>query len=207
MEHWRSPSAVRHRVHALPLDSDGLGQMRIARLLIVSLAIGLSVASCSSQPPAVEADQPVTPDEMPDRDLVNGLLAECLVAKGWPVTYTPGPGNGIHFSDNDPTSQAAMRADLDRCLNRLVAEGIVPDPERPLSDEYWRQIYDQDVAIRECLVSNDFPAPTLISFDTYLEERDRDQVIWDPFSELYVLAGTEGEEVLVDAFETCVENS
>lgn len=176
-------------------------------LVVMALLVSCSGENLPARAEAADELEPVQPSEVPDRDLVNGLLAKCLQSKGWPVSFTPGPGNGIRYETSDPSAQASMQADMERCLEDLIDEGIVPDPSRPLSDEYWLQVYERDVTVRECLLEHGYPAPELVSFDSYLEMRTDQHVLWDPFSELYGLAGTDSEHILTEAFETCVEAS
>ncbi len=133
---------------------------------------------------------PVQRSEFPDPEVWARAYGDCLRKKGWNVTVE----GGTVITDAESSEQRAIATtDGDACDAELVAAGIVPDPNRPPSEEQARAIYEELLETRACLVENGYPVSEVPSFETYLDERlngSAEDRRWNPLA----LSGDPGDE-------------
>ena len=99
-----------------------------------------------------------------------------------------------------------MERDFRECDQQLIADGVIPNPSRPLSEAYLRSVYEDDLLVHSCLVENGFPTPPTVSWETYLDMYRKNAEFWDPMAEVRKAAQTRGVGLLEDAYEKCVES-
>lgn len=182
--------------------------------MFASFMLGACIASgdepASSTAPEVKTDssKPVDLDEIPDRETVNLLMANCMADKGWRATCIEGPGGGVRTGEVADEQQSELDADFRECDEQLIADGVIPDPSRPLSDEFVRSIFERDLELHACLIDQGFPVPEAISWETYLEMYRIGEEFWDPLSRVRESArAAEDEDLLVRASDACITSN
>lgn len=136
--------------------------------LAVGFAALVVLTGCS------QATQPgsTSPPLKSDRE-INRARFDCLEDKGWPVRLE----DGAISVDIPEAQQPRYRADAEECLR---AAGV--DPDAPLSDAQFNQIFESYSSIQKCLEKNGWSTPPRPSIDAFKANYDSDP--WIPWSEI-----------------------
>jgi len=177
------------------------------RLLTVLASLLLVAAACSPSGGSGESDaavpgpsDPVQPSDFPGPEEWARSYGECLRNKGWNVTIE---GDGVGVDAETPEQRAVAAADGKDCDAEMIEAGVVPDPRRPPSEAYVRDLYEAALEYRDCLVSNGYPAPDAPSWESFLDARlnaSEGNRSWDPLS---LVAEAGDVEVLREAHVLC----
>ncbi|MFF1635031.1 hypothetical protein [Leifsonia sp. NPDC058248] len=134
----------------------------LATAALFALA-GCSQASQAGSAPALAQS---------DRE-INEIRFECLKDKGWAVRLE----DGAIVADLPEAQRPQYRADADECLR---AAGV--DPDAPISDAQFEQIYASYIDIQQCLEDEGWSTPSRPSLDAF--KATYNSAPWIPWSEV-----------------------
>ena len=116
---------------------------------------------------------------------IDRAMVECLRQAGYNARLAseedPNVDRGVLW--DSPDEQAAeARAVYESCEERLIEEGILPSREPP-TDAQLSEMYDEQVAIRECLEGQGYRTSQPPSREAYVQS-DGDWLVYLELAEL-----------------------
>lgn len=147
-------------------------------LIVLGLFLPLTLAGCSSAPPASVPDDSSSPVFLGTPDEYVVVLRACFEDAGL-KTVDPenpaDPGFGIDLTDGrSPTERDEIKAECEQSVGQPKISG--------LSLEELRARYDNRVAQSECLRASGLTDELPMSFEVFQSEYERSgqSVLWEP---------------------------
>lgn len=175
----------------------------------MSLGVVLVVTACSPsndgagiQTATTGPADPVQLRQLPDAGVVARALGECMRERGWEVVIDD---TGVEFGPLPDEQDDARKKDMRECDDALVESGVIPDPERPPSDEILRGVYAEELAFSACLVDNGYPVPDVPSWETYRDSWSNgvEEDVWYSMSRLLEPVSARDDALIEGAIAAC----
>lgn len=162
------------RVHRL---SRSVGGGHLGAFVLIGM-FALVLAGCrdgSARPePADPSSLPASPvAQSAAEERSTQRMTKCLVEAGFLVTVaTDG-----RLEIESPAPGVSPREAVRTCQEKLITEGVLPDPNMPPSRADLEDRYNSMLGIHECMQQHGFPTEEPPSLDVYIEGGG----VWHPY--------------------------
>ncbi len=152
---------------------------RFACLAMVFVCAGL-LAGCASSSAAPSVSASLAPPTSEAEALQRNY--ECLTEKGWDVAVRDG-GIEAEFPNDQGDQYQQYLEDSNECGAVTGTDG-----SRELTEADYEKLYQDRLAVRECLVSKDYPVGDVPSYQAFKDSYGADST-WDPYGQVSVDQG------------------